>query len=123
MWDYFALQWSHRLSAMETRGSQGLDVGLLRASMEQPPFGDGNRTMPSNMNLMQARLQWSHRLSAMETTGDHPADTHFDTASMEPPPFGDGNVKRLAMGKRNSRGFNGATAFRRWKQDSQYGRR
>ena len=62
-------------------------------------------------------LQWGHRLSAMETrvpkvpitspSGVHP--------SMGPPPFGDGNGHHR-LDTRLTKDFNGATAFRRWKQ-------
>ena len=36
------LQWSHRLSAMETAHCRGDEAGDVLASMEPPPFGDGN---------------------------------------------------------------------------------
>ena len=64
----YVLQWSHRLSAMETVAvpGKGHEPGL--ASMEPPPFGDGN-------------------------TGNVDRDNFTSTAaSMEPPPFGDGNT-------------------------------
>ena len=64
--------------------------------MGPPPFGDGNA--PGS-------------LPEIVGTADVPA-------SMGPPPFGDGNIgpRHLdATGDARS-GFNGATAFRRWKQ-------
>ena len=84
-------QWGHRLSAMETRWSSQAWPGLSTASMGPPPFGDG-------MTIVQAEvgrgyeLQWGHRLSAMETSKS-------------------GRARNIT-----SSGFNGATAFRRWKQ-------
>ena len=110
------LQWSHRLSAMETsskasgtcsswggfngatafrrwkpgrRGQFG--PHHIRASMEPPPFGDGNMTGEVSSARTTSALQWSHRLSAMETT------------------------LAGAVGPVPSPRFNGATAFRRWK--------
>ena len=41
-----ALQWGHRLSAMETHESGDVDDGNHAASMEPPPFGDGNSVWP-----------------------------------------------------------------------------
>ena len=84
------LQWSHSLSAMETRQSRiWWWVGLL-PSMEPQPFGHGNAGGYRRNIRVYAILQWSHSLSAMETAvlcGTNP----------EPRPF------------------NGATAFRPWK--------
>ena len=62
-----ALQWGHRLSAMETSSPASL-VGWSNA------------------------LQWGHRLSAMETSRLEWVTWGRDEASMGPPPFGDGNI-------------------------------
>ena len=157
------LPWSHRLSAMETLLQSGVHRLHAGASMGLPPFGDGNRLMRgpvrgpflASMGLPPfgdgnegglgilapvIGLQWGHRLSVMETgtfqvatrasdpasmeppafgdgngdggcavrTGPHPA-------SMEPPPFGDGNEVTIRQLSYIPTGFNGATAFRRWK--------
>ena len=159
--DWPGLQWSHRLSAMETlSGGLGPVHGVV-ASMEPPPFGDGNMHI-SNEDPLRTQLQWSHRLSAMETAARPVAPLGVLEASMEPPPFGDGNTTKFwtcrpskslqwshrlsametrarpaariaqprlqwshrlsAMetgrrhpGRTGGGGFNGATAFRRWK--------
>ena len=110
------LQWGHRLSAMETSGTVatgsvgnqgfngatafrrwklgdiGLDVEVRSiASMGPPPFGDGNEPGMHVWNAVHA-------------------------ASMGPPPFGDGNAGYYSWPEIRSTGFNGATAFRRWKR-------
>ena len=109
------------------------------ASMEPPPFGDGNhhcrqaqRSSPNCFNGATAFrrwkppegraspapcswLQWSHRLSAMETPRGEGKPGPLQLASMEPPPFGDGNPQRGGQARPPAAGFNGATAFRRWK--------
>ncbi len=63
-------------------------------------------------------LQWGHRLSAMETRVLVPFNYRRDNASMGPPPFGDGNDTDQIDRSDHDYGFNGATAFRRWKQAS-----
>ena len=60
--------------------------------MGPPPFGDGNNHNDDTTALIHLVLQWGHRLSAMETVEK------------------DGDFKY-------QHGFNGATAFRRWKQE------
>ena len=60
------LQWSHRLSALETPDGPHGVAGVLHPSMEPPPFGAGNWDSgfwPCALSI----LQWSHRLSALET--------------------------------------------------------
>ena len=98
-------QWGHRLSAMET----GVGVLVLDSAAS------------SLRNIFSyPGLQWGHRLSAMETVQAirvlhrpsmgpfrRPVIQYPTSPSMGPPPFGDGNY-RIS--------FNGATAFRRWKQ-------
>ena len=86
------LQWGHRLSAMESAGWTG---GWCNCWS----------------------LQWGHRLSAMEI-GLQPLPFFGRVvASMGPPPFGDGNTQAPRFGRHcGIGGFNGATAFRRWKQ-------
>ena len=64
--------------------------GVVGASMGPPPFGDGKV------------LVVMHRLFAVH-------------ASMGPPPFGDGKTATISSGTGYTAGFNGATAFRRWK--------
>ena len=63
---FVELQWSHSLSAMETRS-------------------------PSARGLRFRSLQWSHSLSAMETGQCQGAAAARGDASMEPQPFGHGN--------------------------------
>ena len=88
---HVTLQWSHRLSAMETRL-----LGELRAL--NPALQWSHRlsametlTAISPAASMNASLQWSHRLSAMETSSAAAPTSTATTC------------------------FNGATAFRRWK--------
>ena len=84
-------RWGHRLSAMET--------------------GPGLGSMPG-----PGALQWGHRLSAMETGYAHGGLEQAAAASMGPPPFGDGNGLCPRWTGAGRCCFNGATAFRRWKQ-------
>ena len=134
------LQWGHRLSAMETlrilgavaNGAtafrHGNTPGQRPASMGPPPFGDGN-------------LRCNIVAGFNPPFGDDPS--RADVASMGPPPFGDGNVRFHGLSPALSDvasmgpppfgdgdtvsahlagtsnigggGFNGATAFRRWR--------
>ena len=87
----YSLQWSHRLSAMETRDWRAGNPGGTQASMEPPPFGDGNMWKTAPVAVLRWVLQWSHRLSAMETCRAGGVGSDGPVASMEPPPFGDGN--------------------------------
>ena len=109
------LQWSHRLSAMETAALIRHDLDLTSASMEPPPFGDGNSSCLASPQWISGLLQWSHRLSAMETLQFVSQLSASYLASMEPPPFGDGNREARSTTNSRRRCFNGATAFRRWK--------
>ena len=113
--DSHSLQWGHRLSAMETGRLRCGHPGASRASMGPPPFGDGNESLGVSTKVCLTAsmgpppfgdgnycygtpywyipvLQWGHRLSAMETLRCCPMKT-----------------------LRTPNGFNGATAFRRWK--------
>ena len=110
-----SLQWGHRLSAMETRTSAFPACASGAASMGPPPFGDGNTSAPSSVGSGAPTLQWGHRLSAMETLGQHLLRCLVIGASMGPPPFGDGNGPMRSPHPVSLPGFNGATAFRRWK--------
>ena len=109
------------------------------ASMGPPPFGDGKMCSSrarlktslrfngatafrrwkvlnqASSAVVSALLQWGHRLSAMESTGVAADCGDAHTASMGPPPFGDGKAKPPPTRLTSSGGFNGATAFRRWK--------
>ena len=85
--------------------------------MEPPPFGDGNIAVVNRGEVEYRELQWSHRLSAMETTMTETYETTINAASMEPPPFGDGNFVSQRDEGQEQLGFNGATAFRRWKRE------
>ena len=94
----WSLQWSHRLSAVET----SLRTALVKAqrsprpaSMEPPPFGSGNlhhdpsthdpKTISRRFNGATAFRQWK-RGEVASTAG-----VAHGQASMEPPPFGSGN--------------------------------
>ena len=85
------------------------------ASMGPPPFGDGNRQALPITSGRISLLQWGHRLSAMETAIAGLESAFLDEASMGPPPFGDGNSGNRECTGPAFAGFNGATAFRRWK--------
>ena len=85
------LQWGHRLSAMESLILRTGLALLVIASMGPPPFGDGK---PGVGILSRIPLG----------------------ASMGPPPFGDGKRRRAFRSTGRGPGFNGATAFRRWKE-------
>ena len=85
------LQWGHRLSAMESS-----------------VFG-------ARRQVARLALQWGHRLSAMERMAEGPYSYSLTAASMGPPPFGDGKYQGPRDCGGRKRGFNGATAFRRWK--------
>ena len=84
------LQWGHRLSAMEALELGPFRVAVDLASMGPPPFGDGSQGV----------------------VGVHLA---APDASMGPPPFGDGSPPTPPVPSLAAPGFNGATAFRRWK--------
>ena len=133
------LQWSHRLSAMETGLLLGPAGGLLVASMEPPPFGDGSclnvdgtavvgdasmepPPFGDGNHRVAGRFRRFNRLASMEPPpfGDGNCGLPLNgfgagDASMEPPPFGDGNVPTCSAPPFTSPRFNGATAFRRWK--------
>ena len=85
-----ALQWGHRLSAME-------------------------RGQTTDAILAAIHLQWGHRLSAMESRHRLRAMHLSERPSMGPPPFGDGKPPPPAGNASIRAPFNGATAFRRWK--------
>ncbi len=108
------LQWGHRLSPVETRGSgcqrsacrrfngatgfrrwkretaRRPGAGATRASMGPPAFAGGNRVMLA-------------------------FDSDAFLASMGPPAFAGGNTARASRAQRSCGCFNGATGFRRWK--------
>ena len=83
------LQWSHGLSAMDTRSS---------------------RTYQTS----ESGLQWSHGLSAMDTPGHSVTNYVLTLASMEPWPFSHGYDHKIPAGRRILKGFNGAMAFQPW---------
>ena len=97
------LQWSHRLSAVET----GLD-GTAPPCATRSPLQWSHRL--SAVETLHAKvegvlvsrcaidiLQWSHRLSAVENWGPQtsPSTDPIRLASMEPPPFGSGKQREF----------------------------
>ncbi len=111
------LQWGHRLSAMESaflRPRKGsclykLQWGHRLSAMES--------TGESSSIVHVFVLQWGHRLSAMESrTNLAPCSHRVSYASMGPPPFGDGKCPAIGWRSTGWPCFNGATAFRRWKE-------
>ena len=109
------LQWSHHLSGMEISETPPDDTPEERASMEPPPFGDGNYLDHTYEQVYLLTLQWSHHLSGMEIRCHQGRPHGFILASMEPPPFGDGNSPTSWGWRRCWTGFNRATTFRGWK--------
>ncbi len=87
---YTVLQWSHRLSAVETGQDHVGALPIPVPSMDPPPFGSGN----------------------VDYLSHHPHRNY--RPSMEPPPFGSGNWATRPT-SRSTRSFNGAAAFRQWK--------
>ena len=85
-----SLQWSHRFSAVETRTLGDAVPAPCLPSMEPPLFGSGNLAVTCSL-WSTISLQWSHRFSAVETSCA-------------------GETRQPEMS------FNGATAFRQWKQ-------
>ena len=65
-------------------------------------------------------LQWGHRLSAMESSTLPGGYLQLRHASMGPPPFGDGKSSPAWWPAPSQSGFNGATAFRRWKDHDRH---
>ena len=133
------LQWGHRLSAMETRGSLGPREVAVDPSMGPPPFGDGNVGQPPDHivavvpsmgpppfgdgNLIALAsfgnsfiaLQWGHRLSAMETSSrviSWGGGSCLQWGHRLSAMETSSNLPRIVSALT---AFNGATAFRRWK--------
>ena len=111
-----ALQWSHRLSAMETAAHPLRQGPKPAPSMEPPPFSDGNTLRDVQPLVVNVSLQWSHRLSAMETTLEDSVGYHIwvlqwshRLSAMETPRIFLPELAHLQP-------FNGATAFQRWKR-------
>ena len=139
------LQWGHRLSAVETRrlaqapspyGPRFNGATAFRqwklprgashpnarpASMGPPPFGSGNTRYPTKSKSLLVELQWGHRLSAVETLECLAGELEglmmlqwghrlsaVETRRASPPSCQGGTC------------FNGATAFRQWKQGGAY---
>ena len=115
------LQWGHRLSAVETRDTRPSPSHAGRASMGPPPFGSGNKVPTNGTVTSGIRLQWGHRLSAVETLeclageleGLMMLQWGHRLSAVETPA-----VWLVFAGRCSS--FNGATAFRQWKQPSRH---
>ena len=86
----------------------------LGASMGPPPFGGGN-AREHGVLRSRCELQWGLRLSAVEIISDGIGRDGVPKASMGPPPFGGGNFLAARAPAFLVGGFNGASAFRRWK--------
>ena len=135
------LQWGHRLSAMETTRNAWNKSRSTMPSMGPPPFGDGNTTVgysgrPSSgtFNGATAFRRWKPVLQpgpalrgVLPPMGPPPfgdgnrpgriSGLRLKLPSMGPPPFGDGNSwPSWTRWVASTWSFNGATAFRRWKQ-------
>ncbi len=114
---HIMLQWGHRLSAMERRRGRHPRRLAGEASMGPPPFGDGKGHLYRRDGTRFTTLQWGHRLSAMESSMlrsymslVRELQWGHRLSAMEscPGPRATGRSPR----------FNGATAFRRWKECS-----
>ena len=108
------LQWGHRLSAMEIWGVTEM-VDTIRRLQWGHRLSAMEIALAKRHEHRKHKLQWGHRLSAMEIRGVHAPEHRADLASMGPPPFGDGNRAIGIHTATPATGFNGATAFRRWK--------
>ena len=86
----FALQWSHRPSAMETGFNGSAYPGAFRPSMEPPPFGDGNPASPATTPASTFPFNGATALRRWKPARG-PRRRVVGAPSMEPPPFGDGN--------------------------------
>ncbi len=86
------------------------------ASMGPPPFGGGKSPVKDLPASISIQLQWGRRLSAVESSPVLSLFRDFLLASMGPPPFGGGKLQPspILSGARDC--FNGAAAFRRWKE-------
>ena len=109
------LQWGHRLSAMESTTNCTPTPTAWASFNGATAFRRWKATYGRVGLRVRGRLQWGHRLSAMEILGDRLMLLFAGDASMEPPPFGDGDAALSWRGMRSSRCFNGAIAFRRWR--------
>ena len=109
------LQWGHRLSAMETRKSVNCGISGLILQWGHRLSAMETSSLYTKDDL-QVDLQWGHRLSAMETGLVDFTAKRGAKPSMGPPPFGDGNSLLSTLTTATTTTFNGATAFRRWKQ-------
>ena len=108
------LQWSHSLSAMETAFSFLQFHRCPYASMEPQPFGHGNET-PLRLAVVEVRASMEPQPFGHGNNVTPPSGDVSYTASMEPQPFGHGNSRIWPVRIWPLPGFNGATAFRPWK--------
>ena len=119
------LQWSHRLSAVETHLAPNAH-GQPRRNLtlqwsHRLSAVETSETACALVRSGPLDLQWSHRLSAVETQQNPCARPPgcMTQPSMEPPPFGSGNSTLLSdvcAPHASPCAFNGATAFRQWKR-------
>ena len=112
-----ALQWGHRLSAVETRMNEEESFYPTWAAMGPPPFGSGNVGLGAR-RVRGLLLQWGHRLSAVETGtvwlnyGDaYRLQWGHRLSAVE-------TRRPAGTGGRPPPRCNGATAFRQWKRHS-----
>ena len=85
------LQWSHDLSAMDTRRAIPGCCRRSPPSMEPRPFSHGYAAQEAKLDRYPD-LQWSHDLSAMDTGRLSRRHRVSDPPSMEPRPFSHGYV-------------------------------
>ena len=95
-------------------GGENVTV-MQTASMGPPPFGDGNPSLLRFGIPLVFRLQWGHRLSAMETRPCCASASLWSSGFNGATAFRRWKLGVFVAANATSRGFNGATAFRRWK--------
>ena len=88
-----ALQWGHRLSAVETIPMYDDAVGVITLQWGHRLSAVETASIAS-VSCAAIMLQWGHRLSAVETWGVRTPGGAGYHASMGPPPFGSGNLRQ-----------------------------
>ena len=96
------LQWSHSLSAMETRRREAGGRQYPVPSMEPQPFGHGN-PQPEDLNQAAFLPSMEPQPFGHGNAGDQTCDQDDPKPSMEPQPFGHGNYAELSRSEQKVR--------------------
>ena len=111
------LQWSHRLSAMETIWSMSRRPSAITFN-GATAFQRWKLLRPKGATVRMLPFNGATAFQRWKLSGWHGGRGYVVGPSMEPPPFSDGNKGESGHTNRGvSRPFNGATAFQRWKLD------